>query len=368
MTRILLVEDNPGDAVIFRETLDASKLEYDLVHAKRLGEGLEQIGETAFDILMVDLSLPDAQGMETVRQVREAAPDLPLIVLTGLDDAASAAEAKSLGAVDYLVKWYVDSTSLARYIRYAIAQYEMYGGGGKDQTSADASAAPVVEGETARPPSDGADAAEPSQEDPSAEPLPEKASLESVPTPKVEEGDLLRHAAEAALAFAEHSERRSAWMADVLRSALDLHRVTTGEVEVRSETVDVLDLARQMVTEQRGLAMRCGIPLHTTSDHKKVMAQADRNLVIHTLRRLVVDALQSADASGVEVRVEVKEGGALVETSWTESRASIDAAADCIALGRSVVEQTIRLTGGESTHQGDANGRYRFSLRLPAVA
>lgn len=125
-TRILLVEDNPGDAVIFREKLNASDLDYELVHVKRLAEGLRQLADDRFDILMVDLSLPDASGLEAVVQVREASPDRPLIVLTGLDDATAAAQAKQRGAVDYLVKWYVDSVSLARYIRYAIAQYRMF--------------------------------------------------------------------------------------------------------------------------------------------------------------------------------------------------------------------------------------------------
>ena len=134
-TRILLVEDNPGDAVIFREKLDASDLDYELVHAKRLAEGLEYLGDGHFDIMMVDLSLPDAHGMEAVVKVREAAPTHPLIVLTGLDDATAAAEAKQEGAVDYLVKWYVDSTSLARYIRYAIAQYEMNDREAKQRTT-----------------------------------------------------------------------------------------------------------------------------------------------------------------------------------------------------------------------------------------
>ncbi len=370
MTRILLVEDNPGDAVIFRETLDASELDYELVHAKRLGEGLQRLGDTAFDILMVDLSLPDAHGMEAVRRVRDAAPDLPLIVLTGLDDAASAAEAKSLGAVDYLVKWYVDSTSLARYIRYAIAQNEMYGGG-QARPPAAAPPDPVVEGQIVEGriirPAEGAPPAEAAAATDAA--ATDAAATDADATDAdARDGVLLRRAAEAALAFAERAERRSAWMADVLRSALDLHRVAAGEVEVRAETVDALDLARQMLSEQRGLAMRCGVPLHLASDRKKAMVQADRNLVISTLRRLVVDALQSADAEGVEVRVDVGSDGALVEAVWTESRASTGAGADCIALGRSVVEQTVRLSGGQSAHQGEAGGRHVLSFRLPGPA
>ncbi|CAN5541834.1 hypothetical protein BH23BAC4_BH23BAC4_04920 [soil metagenome] len=125
--RLLLVEDNPGDALIFRETLAGSRLETTLVHVQRLREALDVLGEQEVDLILVDLSLPDAQDTEAVAKIRAIAPAIPLIVLTGLDDAAMAARAKKLGAVDYLVKWFVDSNSLARYIWYAIEQYRMYG-------------------------------------------------------------------------------------------------------------------------------------------------------------------------------------------------------------------------------------------------
>jgi CheY-like chemotaxis protein len=125
--RLLLVEDNPGDALIFRETLAGSRLETTLVHVQRLREALDILSEQEVDLILVDLSLPDAQDTEAVAKIRAIAPAIPLIVLTGLDDAAMAARAKQLGAVDYLVKWFVDSNSLARYIWYAIEQYRMYG-------------------------------------------------------------------------------------------------------------------------------------------------------------------------------------------------------------------------------------------------
>jgi DNA-binding NarL/FixJ family response regulator len=120
-TRLLLIEDNPGDAIIFREKLNESDLEFELVHTQRLKEGLDLIAEQDFDLILCDLSLPDASGLEAVVQVRRAAPKHPIIVLTGLDDATTAAQARHEGVLDYLVKWYQDGESLARYIRYAIA-------------------------------------------------------------------------------------------------------------------------------------------------------------------------------------------------------------------------------------------------------
>ena len=118
---ILLVEDNPGDVRLLRETLrDAGTLRYELEHAWRLSEALERLSAGGVDVLLLDLSLPDAQGMQTVARALEAAPDVPIIVLTGLEDDLLAVQAVQAGAQDYLPKGRLDPTLLARSIRYAM--------------------------------------------------------------------------------------------------------------------------------------------------------------------------------------------------------------------------------------------------------
>jgi signal transduction histidine kinase len=119
--RILLVEDNPGDVRLLRETLrDAGTLRYRLEHAWRLSEALERLGAGGVDVLLLDLSLPDAHGMQTVVRALEAAPDVPIIVLTGLEDDVLAVQAVQAGAQDYLPKGRLEPTLLARSIRYAM--------------------------------------------------------------------------------------------------------------------------------------------------------------------------------------------------------------------------------------------------------
>ena len=119
--RILLVEDNPGDARLLRETLrDAESLVFELSHASRLSEALEWLGEAAADVVLLDLSLPDAHGLETVDRMLEAAPALPIVVLTGLTDETLAMQAVQAGAQDYLVKGTMDGPTLARAIRHAM--------------------------------------------------------------------------------------------------------------------------------------------------------------------------------------------------------------------------------------------------------
>ncbi|HEX6370819.1 MAG TPA: hybrid sensor histidine kinase/response regulator [Longimicrobium sp.] len=124
--RILLVEDNPGDARLLRFTLaEAESLRFDLVHAARLSEALDAIGTAPADVVLLDLSLPDAHGMETVTRMLQAAPDVPIIVLTGLTDETVAVQAVQAGAQDYLVKGSVDGGTLARAIRYAMERKRM---------------------------------------------------------------------------------------------------------------------------------------------------------------------------------------------------------------------------------------------------
>jgi signal transduction histidine kinase len=126
--RILLVEDNPGDARLLRETLrEAPSLSFDLVHASRLSEALELVASEAPEVVLLDLSLPDAHGMETVGRMLQAAPEVPIIVLTGLADETVAVQAVQSGAQDYLVKGTVEGGTLARAIRYAIERKRLEG-------------------------------------------------------------------------------------------------------------------------------------------------------------------------------------------------------------------------------------------------
>src|SRR5690606_10893949 len=120
ITRILLVEDNDGDARLIRELLrEAASFPHELIHVDRLAKARSCHAAAAADVILLDLSLPDAHGLETVERMLEAAPGVPMIVLTGLDDDVTALGAVHVGAQDYLVKGSVNSNLLIRSIRYA---------------------------------------------------------------------------------------------------------------------------------------------------------------------------------------------------------------------------------------------------------
>jgi serine phosphatase RsbU (regulator of sigma subunit) len=120
-TSVLLVEDDDGDALIVDDLLADALPGARIARSRTFAEALTTLDSGA-DCVLLDLQLPDARGLETVVRLRERAPEIPLIVLTGLDDAAAGIAAVDAGAQDYLVKGSVDGAQLARAIRYAIVR------------------------------------------------------------------------------------------------------------------------------------------------------------------------------------------------------------------------------------------------------
>lgn len=118
---LLVVEDNPGDARLLREMLDAQGTHNSkLTHVKSMGAAERYLADGSVDVILLDLGLPDAQGLDAVRRAHAAAPHVPLVVLTGLDDESLAVQALQEGAQDYLIKGQIESRSLLRALRYAI--------------------------------------------------------------------------------------------------------------------------------------------------------------------------------------------------------------------------------------------------------
>lgn len=120
MSRILLIEDSPTQAQRFALMLRSSGFEVE--QASCLEEGLRRVQEGGIDALLLDLTLPDSEGLKTVLTARAAAPHMPLVVLTSLDDESVAEAALQQGAQDYLVKSEVNQSWLARSVQHAITR------------------------------------------------------------------------------------------------------------------------------------------------------------------------------------------------------------------------------------------------------
>jgi two-component system sensor histidine kinase/response regulator len=118
---VLLVEDNPGDARLIRESLsEAVGGNFDLETADRLATALRRLSAGGVDAILLDLALPDSKGRETFSRAKETAPTVPIIVLTGLGDEALALRMVQEGAQDYVTKIDLNGNVLSRAIRYAI--------------------------------------------------------------------------------------------------------------------------------------------------------------------------------------------------------------------------------------------------------
>lgn len=122
--KILLVEDNPADVRLLREYLsDSPTLRFELEGVESLAAALQTVQQQCFDLVLVDLSLPDCRGLATFQRLRQAAPNTAIVVLSGLDDEGLAISAVREGAQDYLVKGRIEPYLLTRALRYAVERH-----------------------------------------------------------------------------------------------------------------------------------------------------------------------------------------------------------------------------------------------------
>jgi PAS domain S-box-containing protein len=123
--RILLIEDNPGDADLIEAMLLRANVQFELECVQRLAAGIARLITANFDVILLDLGLPDSQGLGSLGKLNEIGPKAPVIVLTGLADEEIGARAVMEGAQDYLIKGQVDHNLLSRAIRHAIERAKL---------------------------------------------------------------------------------------------------------------------------------------------------------------------------------------------------------------------------------------------------
>jgi signal transduction histidine kinase len=124
--QILLVEDSSTDANLLRQVfLRARQQGWELSHVERLSYAIDACCDRPFDVVLLDLHLPDSDGLETITRFRDAVPNLPIVVLTATDDEELALQVMASGAQDYLVKDQITIQLLVRAIRYAIEREQI---------------------------------------------------------------------------------------------------------------------------------------------------------------------------------------------------------------------------------------------------
>lgn len=123
--RILVIEDNPDDVVFVEDMLSQSEhWDFELIAVDTLAKGLERLAEGATDLVLLDLSLPDSFGLKTLESALHHSPGVPMLIMTGHDEADAGVEAVRKGAQDYLVKGKLTAELLARTIRYALQRHQ----------------------------------------------------------------------------------------------------------------------------------------------------------------------------------------------------------------------------------------------------
>jgi two-component system, LuxR family, sensor histidine kinase DctS len=118
---VLLVEDDSDYALLVRDLLEARwSSNFQVVHVQRLTDALGHLRNWSPDCILLDLTLPDARCLEALAEIRAVAPDLPVVISSGLEDELLALKAVKAGAQEYLVKGRLDGDRLGRSIFYAI--------------------------------------------------------------------------------------------------------------------------------------------------------------------------------------------------------------------------------------------------------
>jgi signal transduction histidine kinase len=124
--QVLVIEDNAGDVRLLREMFSKERADsFELTHLLRMSDAEAHLAKGGVDIVLLDMGLPDGHGLDTVRRAHAVAPGVPMIVLTGLDDEALAAEAMQAGAQDYLIKGQIENRALPRALRHAIDRFRL---------------------------------------------------------------------------------------------------------------------------------------------------------------------------------------------------------------------------------------------------
>jgi signal transduction histidine kinase len=365
-TRVLLVEDEPGYARFLREVLAEADgaAAHALAWVGTLEDAVARLGGGAFDIVLLDLGLPDADGTEALERVSAAAPATPIVVLSALNDLDVALESMRLGAQEYLVKGQSEHLLLPRAIRYAIERKRLQ----------EAAAAARAEAERANRAKDeflamlGHELRNP------LAPIVTALSL------------MRRHEDPATARELTIVERQVQHVVRLVDDLLDVSRIARGKFELHRGVVDVADMVADGVEtasplfEGRRLALSVDVPrgrLFVDGDRMR-LAQVAANLLTNAAKYTdaggSVDVSARADGGAVELRVRDDGIGmspdllVRVFDIFEQGARTIDRAAGGLGLGLAIVKSIVTLHGGEVRAASGGPGKgSEFCVRLPLL-
>lgn len=276
--RILLIEDDPGDALLLREMLAEEKdPAFEVTHAGRLQEGLDFLSREAFDVILTDLDLPDSRRMATFTQEQSKAPGLPIIILTGsVADEMNAREAVRAGAQDYLIKGRVNGKIVSRAIVYAIERKRLL------QLRDDF--VNIVSHELRAPLTTVRDGVSQILEGIHGQITPQQVRVLSMSLSNL--------------------DRLSRMATDLL----DIARIEAGKMVLKHKDVDMAALIRQ-IAEQFGLRVKeKGLEIRVSVPEEGLLMKADTDKVIQIITNLVGNAIKFTEEGFIEISACEKDG------------------------------------------------------------
>jgi signal transduction histidine kinase len=298
VVRVLLVEDSPSDVELIREALEDGALDpafegtaLRLEQVERLAAAFERVATDEIDVVLLDLSLPDSQGIDTFVRLERSASRTPIVVLSGLDDEALAIRAVREGAQDYLVKGQVDGKALTRSIHYAVERKHA-----EDERArlanarAEAEASLRARDETLATISHDL-----------RTPLTSIRGLAQLLQRRLARG--------AAMTPEEIAERlgrieeQTALMARMIDDLLDVARIEAGRpLDLRREACDLVALARKTADDVQRTTERH--TLHVFADQEQLVGSLDSARIERVLANLLTNAVKySPDGGNVELRI-----------------------------------------------------------------
>jgi signal transduction histidine kinase len=358
---VALVEDNPGDARLIREMLiEASGTElWRIRHVERLADLADVLEGNAYSVILLDLSLPDSHGISTFRAVRDIAPEIPIVVLSGLDDEYLARNAVAEGAQDYLMKGEVTSGLLGRSIHYAIE---------RNQIVQELATAYTREQHLVRQLQELDEVKNRFVATTSHELRTPLTSITGFSSTLREQWDALGD--DDKQQFIDIIYEQGDRLSRIVEQLLTLSRITSGAIDPRPTRVELNIAINSAVRSQRtdGIHVSCenGVAVHADSDY---------------FQQILVNLLANASHYGEPpIFVEVREHGDVVEVCvidcgdgvpddfvdqlFTEfARASHDHAGT--GLGLSIARGLARAQNGDVWYEPNEPSGARFCIQLP---
>lgn len=357
---VLLVEDSPSDAFLVEETLtEVGVVRFDLERVARFSEAEEILGRQRFDVILLDLNLPDTEGVDTLVRVRDLAGPIPIVVFTGLDNEAVGFRLIQEGAQDYVIKGQFQGNLLIRSIRYAIERKRIEEALKEADRRKDEFLA-MLSHELRNPLA------------------PIRNAVEVLKQPNITpfHVDWARGII----------DRQLSQLTRLVDDLLDISRLTCGKVTLKRRCLELTTPVLQAVEASRPLIEAGQHELCMRLPSRPLWVEADFARLTQVFSNLLDNAAKYTTEGGV-IRLQVEEEGesGVVRVQdngmgispsslphifdlFTQEPRSLDRAQGGLGIGLSLVKRLVEMHGGEvEAHSAGTGAGSEFVVRLPLM-